>query len=355
MGRTVVWVGLSLLCAMLLALVALLSYGGARSTMTSAQRGVPAAAVPIGVMGDSDSASYDEKPGPYFASRLQWTEVLAQMRPDQVDLGEWGSWGVPRWMSMTRVRDGLGLRWRGPRRTEFRHDLAWASSCYSLMEGGWRQAERLSDIMDEEPERWKQGIVIVRVGTNDFGKTPPLLQLRDDPTAPAVRALMDRCVAYIRDAMALIHRKHPEVRFVLVGIFDNVHWPPYFSDFATPAGLRNVSQGLDYYDNALRALAAADARIAFFDDRAWFAAHWGGRDAHDGRPAYSTVKIGRLAVTNTEGDRPDNALLATGHAGLAWNALWAQSLVDLIRKSFNAPIKPITDSEILSFVEARVP
>ena len=98
-----------------------------------------------------------------------------------------------------------------------------------------------------------------------------------------------------------------------------------------------------------RALARRGSRVAFFDDRAWFAARWGGRGP-DGRPAYRAVTLGRLRVENRSGDTPDNAVLADGHAGLAWNALWAQSLVVLLNARFHLGIAPIRNEEIAALL-----
>jgi len=47
---------------------------------------------------------------------------------------------------------------------------------------------------------------------------------------------------------------------------------------------------------------------------------------------------------------PRHAVLADGHAGLVWNAVWAQSLVELLRSEFGAPVRPITDAEVRAFV-----
>ena len=342
--------------AAVLLVVGLLSYGGVGPTKTTAERGVQPQAVAIGVLGDSDSSSYQGDQAalagtPYWNARLQWTEVLARMRPTQVDLGEWGTWGVPRWMTMARVRDGLGLRWRGPRRVEYRHVLAWSSPSSFLVRGGWRQAERLADVMDEEPARWRNGIVIIRSGVNDFGKES-LDLLAVNPADPKVMRQMDDCIANIRGAMDVIRRRHPSVKFVLVGIDDNVNWPEYFDNFRSGDAVHNVSRGLDHFDDALRRIAQQDPHVAFFDERAWFAGLWGNRDA-EGRPAYRSVRVGQLDVTNTEGDAPVNAVLANGHAGLAWNVLWVQALIDLVRTRFGSPIDPVPAAEAASFVDAR--
>src|SRR3546814_18716325 len=79
-----------------------------------------------------------------------------------------------------------------------------------------------------------------------------------------------------------------------------------------------MGKGIDRFDVALRSIASADPRIAFFDDRAWFQGYWGGRDAR-GVPAYRNVTVGDMHVTNTSGEDPRTAVLADGHAGLGWN------------------------------------
>jgi hypothetical protein len=321
------------------------------------------AKVPIGILGDSDSQSYqgtipftagsEPAGGAFHAQTLQWPEVLARLRGPQVDLGEWGAWGVPRWLSMARLRDGLGLRWRGPRKEDYRHNLAWPSGCNDLNQGGWRQTQRLVDIMDEAPDWWRRGVVVVRIGVNDFGKEPLDLLARD-AQSPEAQQIIQRCVGQIAGAVSIIRERHPSTRIVLVGIFNNAHWPEYFGKFTTPEALRHIDAGLDHFDAELRKLARAQPGLAFFDDRAWFGRHWGGRDA-DGRLAYKTVAIGdRLRVTNTAGDAPTNSVLANGHAGLVWNVLWVQALVDHLRADWQLPVDAVTDRDVQTFIEATL-
>lgn len=350
---------LALVAVALLLVVGALFYSGAGSKPA----GPNSAAIPIGILGDSDSQSYQGRNyldpaglpagGAYHASTLQWPEVLARMREKQVDLGEWGVWGVPRWLSMTRARDGLGLRWRGPRKEDYRHDFAWPSGCDHLIHGGWRQTQRLVEVMNENPAWWRQGVVIVRIGINDFGKEP-LDALAADPLSPEVRRIMEGCVDRIRESVQLIRASHPDTAIVVVGIANNAHWPRYFGKFQAPREVANIDAGLDYFDHQLRGLVASQARMAFFDDRAWFDRLWGGRGV-DGKPNYRTVSIGEhLKVTNTAGDAPENTVLANDHAGTAYNVLWVRSLVDLMRSSFNIPISSIADSEIQTFVAATL-
>lgn len=66
-----------------------------------------------------------------------------------------------------------------------------------------------------------------------------------------------------------------------------------------------------------------------------------------GRPAYrDAVPADGILVALSEGDAPSNAVLADGHAGLAWNAMWAASLLEAIRARWNAGPPPISREEI---------
>jgi hypothetical protein len=179
-------------------------------------------------------------------------------------------------------------------------------------------------------------------------------ELANDSGATAARSAISSCTALIRSAVTAIHARQPTARLVLVGIFDNNHWPAYFARWQSAVEQANINRGLDRFDDALRALAAADRRLAFFDDRAWFAARWGKRD-RNGAPAYRKVRLASgFEISNSVGDSPEHAVVADGHAGLAWNALWAQSLVTLLNERFDAHIAPLTDAEIAFFVQHEV-
>ena len=346
----------------LLALALALNQDGRRR---GESRSMAGERVLFGVLGDSDSAAYHDsivfpasgpQPGGEFhAITFQWPEVLAQIRAHQADLGEWAVWGVPRWLSMARVRDGLGLPWRGPQRETHQHNLAWASKSDSLTSGAWRQVQRLVDIMDEQPAHWRRGVVVIRSGVNNFGKVKALGALAKNPDDPEVLATIASCVSRVRQAVRLIHKSHSDTRIVLVGILNNADWPPYFDLWQSRAEQVNLNRGLDHFDAALKEMAEHDPRLAFFDDRAWFAKHWGRRGADTGRPEYQPVRIGPgLLVTNTMGDSPEHAVLANGHAGLAWNVLWVQHLVDIVRNQFGVAIDGISDGEVQRFVEACI-
>ena len=353
---------LSSICIGLLVAGLVLSCDGRRRGQS---RSVSRDRVLIGVLGDSDSAAYQDKitfpedgqvpGGSYHPITFQWPEVLARIRSNQVDLGEWSIWGVPRWLSWSRVRDGLGLLWRAPQRETYQHNLAWPSGCESLVKGALRQAQRLVDVMDEKPEAWRRGVVVIRSGVNDIGKAQALAVFAKQPDDPELVGLIKACVEHIQTSVKLIHERHPETSVVLVGILNNSDWPPYFERWQSPQAQRNISRGLDHFDDALRAMASADPRLAFFDDRAWFAQLWGRRSLETGMPSYQTVEVSeRLMVSNSFGDSPDHAVLANLHAGLVWNTLWTQALVELVRTQFDLPVDSVTDVEVRQFLTAQI-
>ncbi len=313
--------------------------------------------VPLAVIGDSDSHSYQDRlsfpegtakrGGRYRRTTLQWDEVLARLRGRQLDLGPWGEYGTSA--RIAGLGHQLGLRLRAPRKQDYRNNFAVSGQgCDGLM-AGYRQVPALIALMDEDPAAWRDGIVVIRIGVNDFGMAGQLDALARDPAAPQVQALVAACARAIGASIAAIHAHHPATRIVLVGIFDNAHWPRYLDRWRSPRQLANIERGLNVFDHALLRKAQADPRVAFFDDRVWFAARWGGRGP-DGRPAYRPVTLGGLRVENREGDSPGNAVLADGHAGLVWNALWAQSLVVLLNARFGLGITPIRDEEIAALL-----
>jgi hypothetical protein len=320
--------------------------------------------IAIGVLGDSDSAGYQNQVdyngkalspehwvgGEFHAITLQWPEALAQLRGNAVDVGAHGAWGVPRWQSLTRLRRWIGQDWRGPHKQDHRHVLAWPSGCSSLMTQPWAQAPQLRDLIDREPERWRQGIVVIRIGVNDFGKEETLDALAKDRQDVASLKLMDACAAQYRAAVAHLRERHPHLRFVLVGIANNAHWPPYHARWQSAAEQANIEAGLKHFDGALRRVAEGDSNIAFFDDQAWFDRLWGPRDAQ-GLPAYKTPLLAPgVPVTNSAGDAPTHAVLGNKHAGLAWNLWWCQSLVLLLRERWALEVKPIDEAELHAWV-----
>ena len=320
---------------------------------------VPAGSVRFAVLGDSDSQSFHDslmladpslRGGPYRATTWQWTEVLARLRGNQIDSGEWGAWGTGRYRAY--FDEAFGLLARTPPKDDYRYNFAVSgASCSQLMGHPLRQAVRLVDLMNTEPQAWRDGIVLIRIGVNDVGGHDVLDELSRDPAAPHPRALIDACMGEIGEAIALIRRQHPDTYIALVGVLSNADWSVNFDSWQSAKEIANINAGMDLFDNGLRKLAASNRRVAFLDDRAWFSSLWGTRD-DQGRPLYKTVHLSPgWAITNTSGDDPHNAVLSDGHAGVVWNTLWAQHLVASLNAAFGLHFQPITDAEVIDFLQ----
>jgi hypothetical protein len=312
--------------------------------------------IPVAALGDSDSHGFQDKlcwppgskhrGGAYRDTTLQWTEVLAQLRPDQVDLGDRGIWGTRR--RVAGILAFFGIDRRAPRKQDHQYNFAFgAAHCHDLATGLFRQVPRLLDLMRHQPGRWRNGIV-------NLGGASELSEMAQDPTAVALTEKIRACTAHIEQAVAEIREQHAETRVLLVGILNNADFPPLLEKWRSSQEIANIDLALDQFDGSLRQLAERDPRIAFFDDREWFRTRWGARGP-DGMPAYRQVAIGNaLQVTHSMGDAPTNSILADGHAGMVWNILWAQSVSAALSGELGLPIEPIGDLEVQQFAASQL-
>ncbi|MGJ7506635.1 SGNH/GDSL hydrolase family protein [Variovorax sp. GT1P44] len=320
-------------------------------------------AIPLAVLGDSTSHSYQdrtafppgtrERGGAFHARTFQWTEVLAQMRGDELDLGPWVLWGQPGVIAWARELLGLTVS-RAPRKEDYLYDFANSgAACKNLMGDRlgqrFRQAPRLVSLMDREPERWRRGVVVIYIGANDWSG---LLDLQSrDPLAPELHRTIDYCKQQISAAISLIHASHPWTRILLVGLVNQADDPGNLDKYRTAFAMTNIRKALANANAELRKIADADPqRIAFADIDAWFVQRWGQRGP-DGEPAYKALTIGSgIRVTNTTGDEPEHTVLRDGHWGAVANAIWAQQIVERLREAFALPLKPISDGDVARFL-----
>ena len=320
--------------------------------------------VPMAVLGDSDSHAYQdritfpdggaERGGRHRASTLQWTEILARLRADEIDPGSWGEWGLRgRWATSL---GWLGVDRRSPRKEDHEFNYAWSGArCADLVEGTGRQAPRLAARVAVQPEAWRTGVVVVRIGINDLGTGEALGAFAREGDSDANRRRVDACLASIDLALRQLADVQPELRILLVGVLDNVDWPRRGGQYTDPVERQRIAAMLDRFDAGLRVIAAASPNRAFFDDRAFYRGLVGARAA-DGRPAYRAIPVrdggGAVAwsVAFGEGDGLAHLYLADGHAGTVLNAHWAQALAATIKDEFGAPLTPISDVERDAFL-----
>lgn len=320
----------------------------------------PPGTVAMAVLGDSGSHSYQDtlsfppgsadRGGAFRGRTFQWTEVLGRLRGRELNLGPWVRWGQSTPLAWLRGLVGLPAG-RSPRKEDYLYNFAASgATCRNLMAGSLRrspQAPRLVELMGRDPGRWRNGVVVIRIGNNDWAAV--LDDQARDPKGPIVRAAAAQCVEQIGAAIRLIHDAHPDVRVLLVGTDNGANDPSAPEKFSATA-LANIQTAFADFNAQLHALASSDKRIAFFDLGIWFRNLWG-TPGSGGAPAFRAVVIGEtLRVTNTIGDAPSNAELADHHSGLTWNVLLAQSLAVRLREAFGLPLTPISDEEAARFI-----
>lgn len=333
-----------------------------RELMLDEPKVAGAARVRIAVLGDSDSHAYQDavmlgnsnslRGGRFRATTLQWTEALDRMRGAEIDMGPWGTWGTR--IKIAEALEFLGIGGRAPQKQDFRYNFAVTGArCADLHVGHYRQVPRLLREIRRHRAAWTDAIVVIRIGINDLGTTRFLDGLAAQPTEPDALGAIDSCSVAIDAAVQQLVQEVPTIRVVLVGILDNADWPPHIERWRSAAEIASIRAGLDRFDAALQRIAEQDpGRRAFFDDRQWFRSRWGERDSQGG-PQYRPLVLGsRLTVEHGQGDVPTKSVLADGHAGAAWNALWARSMVEFLNSEFRTSITPITMLDVLALVDS---
>ena len=318
--------------------------------------------ITLGVLGDSDSHAFQDplaggfgtpmaRGGPWQASTLQWTEILARLRPDAIDqgvLGPVGRRGALAWLQR-RIGAGPVRQYK----QDFQDNLAYSgATCEDLNRADAGQVDNLLPRMDADPARWRQrAFVVIRIGINNLGRVRQLEAFADSGLDAAAAATVKACADAVGTAIQRIRARHPQVGVIVVGVLDNADWPRLHGRWHDPAALARIRAVLDAYDHRLQGIVAGLTNAAFIDDRAAFRRWFGGRGA-DGRPAYTAIDFGgSRPLTMTEGDSPDHAVLADGHAGTVWNGLWADALLTVLNRLSGAQVPPITTDELLRLAD----
>ena len=315
--------------------------------------------IPLGVLGDSDSHAYGDtillreprlRGGSYRKTTYQWTEALERLRGRELDQGQWHVWGMHG--RLAPVARALGLEGRTPRKRDFRYNFAWSGAgCENLNVGVTRQTAGLLYLMRREKERWRNGVVVIRIGINSVGHQSAFDAYAAHGRSPEADARIEDCIGQIRATVTAIRAEHPTTRLVLVGISDEASSPVKATRWPHPEQHARIVEVLDHFDGLLRDFESSDANIAFFDDRQWMRSYWGGKDALD-RTTKDVHLGGPVPVTAAaSGNHPRHAVLADDHAGSVLNALWAKDLIALLRDRFGLTLTPLTQAEIAQLVD----
>ena len=310
--------------------------------------------VPIMVIGDSDSHSYRDsyygthRGGKYHNVTFQWTEILARIRPSEVDLGQFGFWGSHN--TIYRIRKFLGLYAR-PRKQDFEYNFAVSgATCDTLAPQSFlRQSYLASSSINKHPGYWNNGLVIIRIGVNDFGQWRHLKNYVAGNITPQIKKPILNCIGRIHDTVSVIRATNKSVKIILLGIMDNSNWPPAMP--LDDAGHHNINKVLDIYDDGLRSIARKDTNILFVEDRKWveqIIGYWNS-NKHIG---YREINLGgKTNISNTAGDNPHNIILNDEHSSTVLNSLWIRHLFHKINDYFGIGFTPLLDSEIADLAD----
>lgn len=314
--------------------------------------------VRLAVLGDSDSHAFHDRidlkfgtdkarGGAQQANTWQWTEVLAKLRADQVEQGPFGEVGGSRALTYVKRRL-LGMTARH-HKEDFLYNFAVSGAeCSMLNRDGSGQVPALLAEMDQDRAGWTQrpSAVLIRIGINNLGKEGDLAAFARQGRSEANLAKVNDCADQVEQAVKRIRSGFPAMPILLVGVLNNADWPPFHAKWQEPRALANIGAVLDVFDQRLKDLAKANPGVRFFDDRAFFSGHFGGR-GKDGKPAYKTLSFGGSRdVGVSQGDEPFHAVLGDGHAGTVWNGLWAASIVTELNEMLGVKIAPITEGEV---------
>lgn len=319
----------------------------------------------LAVLGDSDSHAFHDaislkfgtaeaRGGQQQASTWQWTEMLAQLRPQDIDqgpFGEVGSGGMVAWARRNLM--GTVLRHR---KEDFRYNFAVSGAgCSALGDENSGQVAAMLQELNQYPDAWKKlpAVVVIRIGINDLGTRERLQAFSTPAGAQDGTARAAACADAVGVAVKALKARYPNLHIILVGVLNNVDWPPIHQNYQDPQSLGHIAAVLDVYDRRLRELANKTEGVEFFDDRAFFRHYFGARDAA-GKPAYKGVSLGgKREVKVTQGDEPFNAVIGDGHAGTVWNGLWAAALVERLNRIPGVNIRPIEHREIARLADPQ--
>lgn len=324
-----------------------------QSRSTPANKSESISRIPFGVLGDSDSHSFHDtiilsaphlRGGAHRNVTFQWTEVIAHLRPDQIDMGEWGIWGAPG--RIAYFKKFLGMEDRAPRKLDYRYNFALSGAkCSGLTEGMSRQTQRLVYLMNQSPRYWENGIVTIRIGINNLGTYDALNRFAASGLSQQAAHDVAECTNHIHKAVRLIRAEHKKTKIVLIGILSNADYVPWLAHWQSSAQISNISAVMDAFDAELRDIAKHDPNILFWDDRKWFERYWGGRDTN-GHADHHAACLSGVSIRYAQGNEPRNAVLSDGHAGTAWNGFWARDLLGALNIKFGYKFLPVNEDDI---------
>lgn len=303
--------------------------------------------IPIAVLGDSDSQSYRDdvygvrRGGDYHAAAFNWLELWVRLSPEEVDPGPFVSAGDPA--ALANLKAVLGVASRSPRKRDYLFNYAVSGAgCDSLRRSWPEQARWLKARLKAEKNKWEHGLVVIRIGVNDFGQISHLREWAANPVAAA--APISRCLEEISRTIEEVRAVSP-VRIALVGVAHDYEMTQTGGAIVDAAEIESVHAALNSFDAGLKDMADQHRNVAFVDDHSWYTSRFGSRRTGGAR---MSAEIAGVFVVNRSGDAPTNLHLADGHAGTIESGLFLQGLIDRLNERFGWELTRPTDARIVA-------
>jgi hypothetical protein len=308
--------------------------------------------IPIAILGDSDSSSYEwqhgepGRGGEFARATHNWPWIWNELRSSEIDLGPYQRSGTyPR---IAGILSSLGFSTRAPRKLDYKYNYSLSGiGCRSLSTEWPYQYRWLLSELNENPLAWKRGIVIIRIGVNDIGQRAHLRQWAETGLDEYSKGLVNQCVDEIASVAGELIDNH-DVRVAIVGIAHDYNWPDSFSEWPERQQIARISAVLESFDTQLLSLASRSPQLAFIDDSSWFRSRFGDRQTEDLRFEFSIST--NVSIKNAIGNRPENLILEDGHSGTVANAFWLSAMIESLNDQFGLNLEPIRDEEILSLI-----
>lgn len=291
--------------------------------------------VPIAVLGDSDSHSYRDKyvgplrGGKYHDYTFNWIELWAKLSGDEISPGRWIVTGSP--YRGERVKNALGIKNRSPQKLDYEFNYALSGlRCNSLL-GSWPyQGEQLINELRSNPEFWAKGLVIIRIGINDFGNRDEILRWAKIGLNDKSSEIISNCVDSITKISDSISSQSPNTKIAILGMTRGYNFADECCQNLEKPEIENIEQVLSLFDNNLKKYASNLSNIAFIDDHFWFNNIFGSQELGNLKPKIDYV--GSTELINSSGDHPKNMLLADHHTGTLYNGLWLIQLISELNR-----------------------
>lgn len=311
--------------------------------------------IPVAVLGDSDSHSFADRfdnvrGGEFGEVSYNWTQLWNLLYPEEVEQGTMGVWGTH--YAIARVMYRLGLRAKAPRKFDFQHNYAYSGQgCDSLLHNWPYQARWLQQTLRRDQDYWHNGLVIIRIGINDFAQYRHYGQWRETGLDNDSRSIVKACIDAIIETTEILLGSHEGVTVAISGVVRNYNaHPPTGNEFSQPDldDYRLVEEVLNYFDSELQQYSHSRPRVAFFDDKYWLASLFGDKAA--GQHREFAMIDDRFRVNYGSGDHPENIVLADLHGGTIYNGLWLRNMLQQINSNTDYNFSLPTESQLVEIV-----